>query len=929
MNVTNGSTLTISSSGGTSIDNEGTIYLGTHSTSGSLVLTDSQIGATDILTASGSGVLKMSDNSANSISGLTGTQTLVNDYFHTIQGAGTISVANFTNNGTLESKYADNALIVSGNLTNWDGTSNTLTGGSYIAGHGSTMQLSSIGSSGIQNVTGANIAIYGSSMLTGDGVTNAITGANGVNNIYSGATGTGNLLLGWVPGTVTLGTNSSGVFNISADDKNSSYSAGYYPGGGVASLELSGTTAVINGDLMNSAATSNPEGFAASGVVLDHNSTLTVNNLTNIAATSGNSDNALAEVQLTQGSTLNVNGNLNNTSVPLVSFSVEDPEASISLDGKSVLNVNNGAFTNTGSFLYLTNNSTATVARLFTNDVNSLVSLDQATSGNTPSGSILNANGGFTNSGEIDLNNLSTLNNAGAFNNTGVIFLEGSTLTTLNTKAASGSFTNDGSLGYGGGDVSVDSGSTLTVAGTFSNINGAGLSITNNSTASVTGLFTNDSLSTVVLDGSVSEGLGGSAKSASWQEHSSTLATPGASLTTYNGFSNAGLVSLNVNSALTNTGLFCNSSTGLITLDNASTLTNTGTFRNSGIVNTGATAGGNAINVTGAIFNTSAGMINLTGLSDTMTATGHFINSGAVSLSGNSASFSSAGLANKSGATITLSADRNIASSTSWASNKGAIIFSGTNGQVSSVGDFTNASTGVITMTGSNDKLFTNGAANIFNSGTVTIGDTESVIAGGNYTQTAGTTTVAAGGNLGAVEIDLQGGLLTGGGTVTGELLVEGGTLSPGDPQSFDVLGSYVQTSGGILDLDFAGFADPDAGSYDQIDVTGTVSLGGTLDLTLEPGFDAALGTEFDIINWTVGDTPGDFNTFNDVTFDSGTRTFAEVFNANGTELDLDVVATGTSATPEPSTLSMLFCAMMAGAAIAWRARRRRTQGAR
>jgi PEP-CTERM motif len=77
-----------------------------------------------------------------------------------------------------------------------------------------------------------------------------------------------------------------------------------------------------------------------------------------------------------------------------------------------------------------------------------------------------------------------------------------------------------------------------------------------------------------------------------------------------------------------------------------------------------------------------------------------------------------------------------------------------------------------------------------------------------------------------------------------------------------------------------------------------------------------------------VGSTPGDFTTFNNVTFDGGTRTFAEVSNLNGTELDLDVVATGTSATPEPSTFSMLFGVMMAGAAISWRTRRR-AQGAR
>ena len=109
------------------------------------------------------------------------------------------------------------------------------------------------------------------------------------------------------------------------------------------------------------------------------------------------------------------------------------------------------------------------------------------------------------------------------------------------------------------------------------------------------------------------------------------------------------------------------------------------------------------------------------------------------------------------------------------------------------------------------------------------------------------------------------------------------------------------------------------ANSYDQLDITGSATLAGTLDLTLETDFDASLGSVFDIINWTTpGDTPGDFNSFNDVTFDNGTLTFQESFNPNGTELDLDVVAT-----PEPSTLSMLLCAILAGAAIAWTVRRK------
>jgi hypothetical protein len=96
------------------------------------------------------------------------------------------------------------------------------------------------------------------------------------------------------------------------------------------------------------------------------------------------------------------------------------------------------------------------------------------------------------------------------------------------------------------------------------------------------------------------------------------------------------------------------------------------------------------------------------------------------------------------------------------------------------------------------------------------------------------------------------------------------------------------------------------------------VGLDGTLSLTLESGFNASLGTVFDIINWSGTET-GDFSAFNNATFDDGTLTFEEVFNGN--QLDLEVVAT-----PEPSTCAMLFCAALLGAGIAWRTRRRRVR---
>ena len=103
---------------------------------------------------------------------------------------------------------------------------------------------------------------------------------------------------------------------------------------------------------------------------------------------------------------------------------------------------------------------------------------------------------------------------------------------------------------------------------------------------------------------------------------------------------------------------------------------------------------------------------------------------------------------------------------------------------------------------------------------------------------------------------------------------------------------------------------------------------GGSLDLTFSPDFftqlDIQAGTVFDIINSTNGTVSGDLLAFNNQTWDngSGPLTFQEVINGN--QLDLDVVDVSTSSTPEPSTLSMLFCAMLVGGGITWRIRRRR-----
>jgi hypothetical protein len=64
--------------------------------------------------------------------------------------------------------------------------------------------------------------------------------------------------------------------------------------------------------------------------------------------------------------------------------------------------------------------------------------------------------------------------------------------------------------------------------------------------------------------------------------------------------------------------------------------------------------------------------------------------------------------------------------------------------------------------------------------------------------------------------------VLSGGGTIIGDLVLDGGTLGPGDPQTLNVSGNYAQTMAGILALDFA-----DSSSYDQNVIGGNATLSG------------------------------------------------------------------------------------------------------
>ena len=149
----------------------------------------------------------------------------------------------------------------------------------------------------------------------------------------------------------------------------------------------------------------------------------------------------------------------------------------------------------------------------------------------------------------------------------------------------------------------------------------------------------------------------------------------------------------------------------------------------------------------------------------------------------------------------------------------------------------------------------------VTNAGAVTIGASSNLTTTGAYTQTAGSTTLeSATATLTATGsiVDIQGGTLAGKGTA-GPSVSNKGTVSPGlSPGILTVSGTYGQTASGHLAIQIGGAT---AGTgYDQLAVTGSGALAGTIDLSTINGFTPALG-----------------QTYNVATFGSRTGTFANI----------------------------------------------------
>jgi hypothetical protein len=852
---------------------------------------------------------------------------------------------------------------------------NPLGGGQRVAGKDDGVPQ-------IQTLSGANVSITGSGLLTGDPAAlgflfgeffgQPVDALGVLSTIDSGASGAAGLSLTNVGGTNGFDSYvinpASGVLTVSSDD-----SRGHLTD--TATLQLDNSNLILGdpdtgsfSDLVNTASSTtgnNP----TSTIGMVNGSGLFVQNLTNNASATGAgtasalitvdgvaqnvsevnvgvsgdlynqvsttgafTGNATASIFLTNGAAMQVVGSLTNS---VTSDSLQGTvSAAISVDNSSLLvngdfhNITNAA--NGNAYLSLNNNAYAEVDGVVTNSAGSSIGLD--------GGSTLNVFGGnLTNGGTVSLYNGSQVSVSGVFDNSGgTLSLNGGE--SENFVYANGFTNTGGTLNVAAGDTADFRASDGSNSARFSNLvtnKVTGQTELNSGTYYVGGTVNYDGVNGLInkIDSGVSITLdgqqGGAAQILAWtpdgQGGSQAVNALGKLI------HNSGYLTL------TNGVTLSVDSTGLNPVFGGGTLTNFGsitlgtppiqTFQHRVGGATDPVVQPNALNVTGNLFNTSDGVINLYGAGDSVNVTGptgqlrqgetvingQFMNGGQVNLSGANTAIFANSFDNQAGGTTSFNGTGSSVNTLGAATNEGSMSFNAAGSVVSSSG-FTNT-----------------GGVHVANGSDVTFEGVDTTDPA-PYTQTAGTTTIDSGGQLTASEIDIDGGELTGGGTIAGNVVVDGGTISPGDPQSMSIIGNYTQVLPGVMDLNL------DATTGDQILVTGAVNLGGTLELTLAGGADdfAALVSSYKIITWTAGEL-GNFNNFliggqtsqslSSLTFDHGTESFAESFvsNQDGSG-ELDLILTSNAA-PEPSTLAMIFGAGLLGAGIVWRRRRAGANG--
>ena len=244
--------------------------------------------------------------------------------------------------------------------------------------------------------------------------------------------------------------------------------------------------------------------------------------------------------------------------------------------------------------------------------------------------------------------------------------------------------------------------------------------------------------------------------------------------------------------------------------------------------------------------------------------------------------------------------DMPVTSSVNWAAG-GALTNSGElnlsdrtiNSAITNAGTIN--STGNLTFT----QAFTNQGT--FNETAGTTVFSNGYLQTGGFTKLGTSVTAPANITVGGSGMQINGGTLGGSGTITGNLNMGGGILSPGfSPGSITVTGNLILSPSSTTVIELGGLT-PGSG-YDVINVGGAANLAGALNVVSHAGYVPAAGTTYNFLNY--GSTSGSFGSVN-VPTGSGINlatlaAFSQLTVPTAVVVTLPTAPTGPTATPTP-----------------------------
>jgi hypothetical protein len=761
-------------------------------------------------------------NSAGATFTVNNDQTITNNGYatNTINNAGTFTKSPSTNTTTINAFF------------NNTGTLKVNSGTLVLAGGGVNTKTITVAAGKTLTFAGGNFRHTPASSITGGGSVIFSGGYSAVNGTYniSGASSSTTVTGGTAEFTGTL-TSVGPTLTITAG------TAFFFRNFSTGTLNLTGGTLGGSGDI-------------------------TVNSLLNWT---GGGMGGTGSTTVAAAATLSLGGS-----------------SQLSLDGWTLKNAGTGTWSGTGNIAFAD-------AAAFINQAGAhfTVTNDQNISF-SGFGTITNA-GTFTKSPNLNTTALGLL-----FYNTGTVNVSSGTLSFQGGGSSTGTFTvvAGSTLDFGGSSTSfgLAAGSTVSGAGKVTFSNGT---VTVAGTYNITGGTTIQGgfASFVKAPTSVGPTLAISSGTAEFSQGFSvaTLALTGGTLTGAGDITVTAQMTWTGGASLTGDGSTTVAAGATLAINGSSnlgmdtrTLTNAGTGTWSGTANLFLGNGATFNNASGATFTVNNDQsVNAFGTSAVINNAGTFTKSPSSNTTTINIRFNNTGTVNVNSGTLVLGGGGSATGSFIVASGKtlnfagfaylldvgssvtgaGSVIFSGGVNDIAG----TYNTTGATSVTGGAVNFYANANTGTFTTAsTVSIGPgTTFSIASGDYTQTAGTTTLNGGTITVAAgnKVNIQAGTLNAFGTINGNLSNAGSLFVAGNGITglLTVNGNYTQTAAAALSFDLEGTT---AGvQYDKLAITGSATLAGTLNVAAIDGFTPAVGAVFTIM--TYGSRSGNFSTFN------------------------------------------------------------------